>query len=153
MATCAAEPGPASDVGEKVDDPFSTLKRVLAEVASAWGASDQIAGGLRGLLGETRLDAALLPGAAVEALIAGRYVEETSHGIVRTEVLARTVLAWQGILRGQGEDFAACGRATLDEWAADIVACLLGSPMHATALRRELRQRGVAAFGLVVQAA
>jgi hypothetical protein len=153
VALCAREPGPEMDACEPVSDPFVTLKRWLGEVASAWGASEEVATGLRGLLGETRLEAARLPVATVEALIAGKYVEQTADGIMRTEVLARTVLAWQGVLRGEGDDLAACGRATLDEWSADIVARLLGSPSLATALRRELRQRGVAAFGLVAQAA
>jgi hypothetical protein len=153
VAACAGELGPENDAVEPVSDPFATLKRWLGEVASAWGASEEIAIGLRGLLGEARLDAARLPVATVEALIAGKYVEQTADGITRTEVLTRTVLAWQGVLRGEGDDLAACGRATLDEWSADIVARLLGSPMLATALRRELRQRGVAAFGLVAHAA
>jgi hypothetical protein len=153
MTVCAGDRGPEADVGEPASDPFVALKRLLGEVASAWGASEEISTGLQGLLGETRLDATRLPVATVEALIAGKHVEQTTDGITRTEVLARTVLAWQGILRGDGDDLAACGRATLDEWAADIVARLLGNPVHAAALRRELRQRGVAAFGLVAQAA
>jgi hypothetical protein len=37
----------------------------------------------------------------------------------------------------------------LDEWAADLLARLLGAPARATGLRRDLRSRGVAAFGLV----
>ena len=57
--------------------------------------------------------------------------------------------AWRSILLGTSDDFGACGAAMLDEWAADLVARLLGAPSRATALRRDLRSRGVAAFGLV----
>jgi hypothetical protein len=46
-----------------------------------------------------------------------------------------------------------CGPATLDEWSADILSRVLGNPMLAAQLRRELRQCGVAAFGLVAATA
>ena len=57
--------------------------------------------------------------------------------------------AWRAILRGTSDDFTACGGAMLDEWAAGILARLLGAPAREPVLRRELRARGVAAFGLV----
>ena len=50
-------------------------------------------------------------------------------------------------MRGTSEDFSACGDAMLDEWAADLLARLVGGPTRATTLKRELRDRGVAAFG------
>jgi hypothetical protein len=37
----------------------------------------------------------------------------------------------------------------LDEWAADVLARLFGAPDRSAQLRRELRGRGVAAFGLI----
>lgn len=58
-------------------------------------------------------------------------------------------IAWRAILRGQSDDYAACGAATLDEWAADTLARLMSAPSRASQLRRELRSRGVVAFGLV----
>ena len=66
---------------------------------------------------------------------------------------AAQALAWQGILRGESEDFAACGGGMLDEWTASLVAQRLGNAQRADGLKRELRRRGVAAFGLVDQAA
>jgi hypothetical protein len=57
--------------------------------------------------------------------------------------------AWRAILDGTSDDLSACGGATLDEWASELLARLLGDPSRAGALRRELRARGVAAFGLV----
>jgi hypothetical protein len=161
LSQSESAPTPVSEVGhtgatERVEpeqDPFATLMRLLEDAARTSGASDDLAGGLRWLLGEAPFDVGSLHAVAVEALIAGNYVERTTHGIQRTEGFARTVTAWQGILRGDGEDFAACGAASLDEWAADMVARLLGSPTRAVGLRRELRRRGVAAFGLIAEAA
>lgn len=57
--------------------------------------------------------------------------------------------AWAAILRGTSEDFGACGAMMLDEWAADLLARLLAKPDRTAGLRRELRARGVAAFGIV----
>jgi hypothetical protein len=57
-------------------------------------------------------------------------------------------IAWAAILRGESEDFSRCA-ATLDEWASGALAKVVGAPQKAAMLRRELRARGVAAFGLV----
>jgi hypothetical protein len=62
-----------------------------------------------------------------------------------------TARAWRAILLGESDDFAACGSKTLDEWAADLIAQSLATPSKADLVRRELRSRGVAAFGLVVE--
>ena len=62
------------------------------------------------------------------------------------------MVAWQGILRGESEDFSLCG-GTLDEWTANVLARLLGNAGRADGIRRELRRRGIAAFGLVSAAA
>lgn len=68
---------------------------------------------------------------------------------VPSPTFVTTVAAWRGILRGTDEDLlGACGGRMLDEWAADVVARALGAPTRADVLRKELRARGVAAFGL-----
>lgn len=54
--------------------------------------------------------------------------------------------AWAAILRGTSEDWDAIGGSMLDEWAADTLARAIGA--DAQMLKRELRARGVAAFGL-----
>jgi hypothetical protein len=56
------------------------------------------------------------------------------------------------VLDAEG-DLAACGELPLDEWAALLIASAMGAPGRAAELRRELRARGVAAFGLVCRAA
>ncbi len=60
-----------------------------------------------------------------------------------------TARAWRAVLRGENDDISTCGAAMLDEWAAAVVAGAIGAPSRATALRRELRSRGVCAFGLI----
>jgi prevent-host-death family protein len=120
--------GPSDDEPcetEAAVDPFARLAGVLTDVARTFGADAKAAAQLDVVLGLEASDA-LVP--------------------------AQT-LAWRGILRGESEDFGACGTTTLDEWAADVVARALGSVSRANDIRRELRRRGVAAFGLVADAA
>jgi len=114
------------------DDAFDALVSVLEEVARAAGAADASMQTLRVLLGRERIPA-------------DAPAEHTS--------LRTAAAAWQAILRGESEDFSACGAATLDEWCSVLVAAALGEPARADSLRRELRRRGVAAFGLIVEAA
>jgi hypothetical protein len=114
------------------DDPFDALVAVLEDVARAAGAPDAAMHTLRVLLGRERM------GTDAPA----------EHSRLRT-----AAGAWQSILRGESEDFSACGASTLDEWSSIVVASALGEPARVESLRRELRSRGVAAFGLVVEAA
>jgi hypothetical protein len=135
------------------DDPFAMLVGVLEEVTRSHAAGDDAVTGLRALLGVTRLGGLSLGEIASEALIAGNVVVPAARGVSRSEWFAGQVRGWQSILRGQSEDFGACGSTPLDEWAADVVARVLGNPARAEGIRRELRRRGVAAFGLVADAA
>jgi len=114
------------------DDAFDALVAVLEEVARGAGAADPAMQTLRVLLGRERI--------AADA--------PAEHTSIRT-----AAAAWQAILRGESEDFSACGASTLDEWSSMLVAAALGEPARADILRRELRRRGVAAFGLIVEAA
>ena len=123
---------PESAAPPALDDPFAMLVAVLEDVARAAGADDATTVTLLCLLGRTRLDAS---------------APDTQH------TLRAQALAWQGILRGESEDFAACGTGMLDEWSAALIAGVLGQNVRADGLKRELRRRGVAAFGLVEQAA
>lgn len=125
------------------DDAFTVLLTTLADVAVGAG-SPHVASLLPGLLLEGRLDHALPADAAQALAEAGiaRGTEATATFVAQTH-------AWRAILDGSSDDFSACGDAMLDEWSAELIARLLGAPLRATALRRELRERGVAAFGLV----
>jgi hypothetical protein len=150
--------GPVEDLAPREeaatpDDPFATLVRVVDEVARAAGCGEETVQCVRALLGATRLDADALPGAIGEGLIAAGVLERTEGRLVRAEAFARQVAGWQGVLRGESEDFGACGAAMLDEWCANVIARAMGNASRAEGLRRELRRRGVAAFGLVADAA
>lgn len=125
-------PEPPAPEPPVADDPFLTLARVLDDVAMGAGADDAALATLRTLIGQLRIEASA----------------PADHARIRAEALA-----WQGILRGESEDFSACGAAMLDEWSAAVVATALGQPGRAETIKRELRRRGVAAFGLVDQAA
>ena len=124
-------------------DPFSVLVCALADVAIAHGAHE-IAELLPRLLGEGSLDAPLSD--------AARATLEAS-GVLEGGAVAPSVVtiagAWRAILRGESEDYGACGAAMLDEWASELLGRVLGERARANDLRRELRARGVAAFGLI----
>ncbi len=145
------EAAPAAEA--PTEDPFAALMRVLEDVARAAEGTEEIVQCVRALLGATRLDPEGLSAARTEALVSGGLVERTERGIARAEGFSRQVIGWQGVLRGESEDFAACGAAMLDEWCAQLLARATGNPSRAEGFRRELRRRGVAAFGLVASAA
>jgi len=125
------------------DDPFTTFLSTLVDVALGAG-SPHVASVLPALLLEGRLEQGMT-GEVLQALAEAKIA---SGSEVSATFVAQTN-AWRAILLGTSDEFGACGAGMLDEWAADLVARLLGAPSRATALRRELRSRGVAAFGLV----
>jgi hypothetical protein len=141
------------EVEAPIEDPFARLVRTVEDVARASGAGENAAACVHALFGLARMDG-LAPGeSALQALTEGKLIALGPGGPSRTASFTSQVLAWQGILRGERDDFAACGAATLDEWAADVVARVIGPGARTDGIRRELRRRGVAAFGLVSDAA
>jgi hypothetical protein len=138
-----ADEGPASG------DPFHAFLSTLAEVALTAGG-EAVAEDLPALVAAETFDASTLPEAAIEALVDGGLLERTDSGVARGSAFTRAARAWRCVLRGDSDDLSECGSRTLDEWAADLVARLVAAPSKAEQLRRELRKRGVAAFGLVV---
>ena len=114
------------------EDPFVALVGVLEDVARAAGAPDAAMTTLRTLVGRER-------------------IAEDAPADLAT--LRAQAAGWQAILKGDSEDFSLVGSSSLDEWSSIVVARALGEPARADVLRRELRRRGVAAFGLVIEAA
>ncbi len=145
---CAAERAP--------EDPFARLVNAAEDVARTLGAGHDDVACLHGLFGQSRLEG-IAPGErAMEALVAGGVIAQGPRGLVRSSGFASKVLAWQGILRGESEDFSQSDGGALeplDEWVADVLARVLGTPARADGIRRELRRRGIAAFGVVAEAA
>jgi hypothetical protein len=134
-------------------DPFVTFASLLERVGYSVGGDEADAAILGALLGFTRADSTMPPESVMAALQAGDIVQRDARGMARTERFARQVRGWQGILRGESDDFSDCGAPTLDEWASDLLARLVGNVARAPAIRRELRKLGIAAFGLVATAA
>ncbi len=125
------------------DDPFTMLVCTLADVAIASGSA-HVASLLTPLLHEGQIDPASLPENAAPALREASIIDDA--GV--TDAFRATVSAWKALLRGTSDDFMACGGSMLDEWSSELLARLFGSLDRAPAMRRELRSRGVAAFGL-----
>ncbi len=114
------------------EDPWAQLAATLESIARDAGASDAAVGAIRVVLGRERVSA------------------ETGDELL---VLREQAVAWMAVLRGESDDFSGCGATALDEWSALVLARAIGETGRADALRRELRRRGVAAFGIVVEAA
>jgi hypothetical protein len=84
---------------------------------------------------------------ALEAIAVAAGHAHVASRLEPTLAIDPMARAWRAMLRGESDDFP--GTAPLDEWAADTLARLMGAPSRAAQLRRELRARGVAAFGIV----
>jgi hypothetical protein len=139
------------DLSPSDGDPFATFIATLVDVAVEAGC-EKAAAILPALLDGGRVMPGVLPSSATDALLESGMLARTEGGLVGGEAFRKTAAAWRAILRGDSEDFSSCGTRMLDEWAADLVACLVAAPAKTERLRRELRTRGVAAFGLVLAA-
>lgn len=144
VAAPTTEPRPAPDA-------FTALVQALVAVALADGAT-RAAAALPVLLEHGRLEMDALDGPALDALEAGGMIAQSGEGPRVSERFASLTAAWRDVLRGAG-DFSACGTSTLNEYAAELLAAVLGAPKRAPALQAELRRHGVAAFGMLGLAA
>jgi hypothetical protein len=145
-------PPPPPEQATEEADLFQRFVSTLVEVALAAGAATRVVGALPGMLGVTRLDVEALDATVIDALVASNLLARTSRGAVaRSEALVQNAQAWRATLLGEETELVAT--AMLDEWAAHIVASLLQAPQQAETVRRDLRARGIAAFGMLVEAA
>ncbi len=124
------------------EDPFRVFVNTLVDAALAADAP-AAAAWIVALLDGTVPEALSADVAAL--LAAGRILE----GGALAPSFEKARVAWSAILRGTSEDFEACGSAMLDDFASDLLGRLLGDVAKAPALRRDLRSRGIAAFGLL----
>lgn len=134
-----------TEAEDATDEPFRRLVRTLVELAESEGSETAARAVLALLVGPHEALPSTLSEEGRHALSARGFVDE--RGIPTPPFLAN-VHAWRAVLCGTSDDLGACGGAMLDEWASDVLAHVLGTPSRATVLRRELRTRGVAAFGL-----
>lgn len=146
----AHELAPLADAtGEPAeDDRLALFVRTINEVALAHGAP--FAAAHIESLFKFGVPAALELGASARAaLLEGNILEATDDGMHATTWFTNASTAWQTILRGEPGDLSACGENTLDNWTADLIARLLANPSMAPIIRRDLRRRGIAAFGML----
>jgi hypothetical protein len=136
-----AEPAPTG---------FASFVAALSELLAEQGAT-RAAANVGALLGMARLAPDAFDATTAATLVARGMLDATSgRPTPEFSVLAR---AWRDVLDDTGGDLSACGSATLDVFGATLLVTLLGVPTgRAEELRRALRQRGVAAFGMLVAA-
>jgi len=140
------------EVATGAEDAFSDWLAAL--VRTAEGASIFIhVEALRVLISEGRAPYAAFPTSAAGALAEGNIARLEGEELVASAAFLRVSAEWRRVLAGAGGDFSKCGARTFDEWSADFLARVLGTPTRFDWLKRELRRHGVAAFGLVERAA
>jgi hypothetical protein len=131
-----------------LDAKIETFVRAIAEVARAHGPAETAAHVECLFKFGTPAPLDLDPNARA-ALLDGNILEADEGGDHATAWFASTSSAWQRMLRGESGDLAVCGEATLDGWTADLIARLVAKPSMAQTIRRDLRRRGIAAFGML----
>lgn len=134
------------------EDTFQVFVRTLVDVALGAGAPARVAAILPGMLGAMRLDVHALDASTLDALVAADLLARTESGAVtRSESLVANAHAWRATLLGEETEVSVS--SMLDEWSAYIVSTLAAAPDQKEALRRQLRAHGIAAFGMIVEAA
>jgi len=141
---------PLAETEPGARDKFSSFASALADVALAHGAS-RAAACLPGLLGASEVPAGALGPELEDGLIARGVLGADGR---KSDAFLQTSSAWRRVLSGETDDLSSCGTTTLDRFGAELLAALLGWPKSRVEdLRRELRRRGVAAFGVIADAA
>jgi hypothetical protein len=132
-------------------DLFAAYVAAAVEVALATGHT-RVAAALPALLEGAELDVSTLTDEARSRLLAAGVLLSSDGGLRPSEAFTSTAAAWRSVLRGATSDFSACGDSTLDAWTADLLKAFGVGQGTATDVRRELRRRGVAAFGMLLAA-
>jgi hypothetical protein len=143
----------ASNEAESVAeaDLFAAYIAAVVEVALATGHT-RAAAALPLLLEGVELDVSTLTEDLSARLLAAGVLRSSDDGVRPSEPFASTAAAWRSVLRGATSDFSACGDSTLDGWTADLLKAFGVGQGTTTDVRRELRRRGVAAFGMLLAA-
>lgn len=132
-------------------DHYADFIAALCEVAMAGGAT-RAAAVLPRLLEGKLLDSSALSDDVQECLQQAGIATLRGSCIEPSDDFKANASAWARVLSGASDDLSACGD-TLDGFAAGLLGALLGPGSDTKGLRRELRKRGVAAFGMLSVAA
>jgi len=135
-------------IGIGAADPVAQLAAAIVEVARV----DLNAGDLLALMQTGKALRGGFPDASRRALVDRGLVIDTGTALLAEPAFATPSRAWRRVLRDESGDVGGLlndiGPLLLDEWAATIVSALTGDAA-VDAHRRELRRRGVAAFGMM----
>jgi hypothetical protein len=132
-------------------DAFTAYVSAVVEVAQAAGNA-RAAAALPALLEGAEFDLGSLPGESQARLVAAQVLSSSGTALSPSDAFTSMASAWRSVLRGDTQDLSACGDSTLDGWSADVLKAFGVGQGGATDVRRELRRRGVAAFGMLLAA-
>jgi hypothetical protein len=85
----------------------------------------------------------------VAVSIGGDAAGAELNALLSSAPFAPQAQAWGSVLNGESDDLASCGPVMLDEFAAKALATALGQPERAQELRKNVRNEGIVAFGLL----
>lgn len=141
----AAEVTPIEPTASGFEAFIGALSGVLVERGATRAAAN-----VGALLGQKRLGRDAFDAGTRKVLVARGFIDaKTGRPTPEFSVVAH---AWRDVLEGTNGDLSACGSMTLDVWGAELLCALLGARERSDELRRALRQRGVAAFGMLAAA-
>ena len=132
-------------------DSFTAYIAALVDVAQAAGHA-RAASALPLLLEGDEFDGAALAEDTRARLVAAGVLRASEGSVRLGDAFASTASAWRSVLRGATQDLSICGDSTLDGWSAELLKAFGVGQGTATDVRRELRRRGVAAFGMLLAA-
>jgi hypothetical protein len=147
-ASCLDEGAPTKP---PKDEAFHAFVAALVEVLLAAGAT-RAAAVVPALLESAAGDPGALDPESQRLLVAARIAEDADGRIRLSTSFLETAQAWRDVLSGETNDLSACGTSTLDGWAGDLLKALGVGRDGKMDVRRELRRRGVAAFGMLLAA-
>ncbi len=129
---------------------YETFVGALSAVLLQRGAT-RGAAVIGSLLEGTRVDVDALGETLVQQLSSAGIGEQRGEQFLVDSGFAQTATGWKTLLSAESEDFSSCAE-TLDDWATRVVGALLPNPVPAKEIRKELRRKGVAAFGMLAAA-
>ncbi|HTM45118.1 MAG TPA: hypothetical protein VL137_09205 [Polyangiaceae bacterium] len=128
---------------------YESFVAALSDVLLQQGAT-RGAALVRALIEQSRLELNVVGETLVQQLSAAGIGSERGEQFVVSAAFAEAACAWRAVLRGDCSEFA--GADTLDQWATALLVALLPCELTSKEIRKQLRRRGVAAFGMLAAA-
>ncbi len=136
---------------ESAPEAFEALLSTLSEVALARGAT-RAAAVIGDLLRAGSTPADLVSKAGIDAGESAGLLVKRGKRLELSSATSEVARAWRAALDGSG-DLTQIGNSTLDGFCSELLATISADTDSVQQIRRELRSRGVAAFGLLEVAA